>query len=172
MTTNKLIGKLFRFKGLKVTGLAFRKGNQLEIGVKPYKNGCTCPKCGRRGKIVRTRSELRRWRYIPVCGWTVWLLYYPREIHCPTHGRCLEGIPWADEYARFSYRYEYMILRYCQLMTQKVAAQLLRVSQSTLSDQLHRIIKRLRSGSRSEDFGCRLVKEKAVKPLINSSIAC
>jgi predicted DNA-binding protein (UPF0251 family) len=81
-------------------------------------------------------------------GWTVWLLYYPREIHCPTHRRHLEDIAWADEYAQVSYRYEYMILRYCQLMTQKAAAQLLRVSQSTLSDQLHRIIQRLRSGLR------------------------
>jgi transposase len=148
MTINKLIGKLLRFKGLKVTGITFRKDRRLEIGVKPYKNGCCCPTCGRRGKIVRTRPELRRWRDIPVCGWTVWLLYYPREIHCPTHGRCLEDIPWADEYARVTYRYEYMILRYCQLMTQKAAAQLLRISQSTLSDQLHRIIQRLRKGHR------------------------
>jgi predicted XRE-type DNA-binding protein len=83
-----------------------------------------------------------------VCGWVVWLLYYPREIHCPPHGRCLEDIPWADEYARVTYRYEFMILRYCQLMTQKAAAELLRVSQSTLSDQLHRVIQRLRSGHR------------------------
>jgi hypothetical protein len=55
MTINKLIGKLLRFKGLKVTGLTFRKGNQLEIGVKPYKIGCKCPNCGRRGKIVRKK---------------------------------------------------------------------------------------------------------------------
>jgi transposase len=41
-----------------------------------------------------------------------------------------------------------MILRYCQLMTQKAAAQLLKVSQSTLSDQLHRVIQRLRAGHR------------------------
>jgi hypothetical protein len=33
MTNNKLIGKLLRFKDLKVTGLTFRKGNQLEIGI-------------------------------------------------------------------------------------------------------------------------------------------
>jgi hypothetical protein len=65
MTTNKLIGKLLRFKGLKVIGLiTFRKDNQLEIAVKPYKNGCRCPSCGRRGKIVRIRPELRRWRGI------------------------------------------------------------------------------------------------------------
>jgi transposase len=78
----------------------------------------------------------------------VWLLYYPREIHCPTHGRGLERIPWSDEYTRVTYRYEYLMLRYGQMMTQKAAAELLRVSPSTLSDQLHRSIGRIRSGHR------------------------
>ena len=148
MTVNKLIGKLLKFKGFKVANVAFKRGGDLEIAVKPYKNGCQCQKCGRRGKIVRTRLDVRRWRDIPVGGWTVWLLYYPREILCPTHGRGLEAIPWADEYARVTYRYEYVMLRYCQLMTQKAAAKLLRISPSTLSDQLHRSIDSIRSGHR------------------------
>lgn len=148
MTISKIIGKLLKYKGLKVINLAFKRGNTLEIAVKPYKNGCRCQQCGRRGKIVRTRPEVRRWRDIPVGGWTVWLLYYPREIYCPTHGRGLETIPWADAYARVTYRYEYLMLRYSQLMTQKAAAELLRVSPSTLSDQLHRSINSIRSGHR------------------------
>ncbi len=148
MATNKHIGKLLKLKGLKVVDLAFRQDGNLEIAVKPFKNGCRCQQCGRRGKIMRTRPELRRWRDIPVGGWTVWLLYYPREILCPTHGRGLEAIPWAGVYARFSYRYEYLMLRYSQLMTQKAAAELLHVSSSTLSDQLHRSIDSIRSGHR------------------------
>jgi hypothetical protein len=42
MTNNKLIGKLLKFKGFVSTNIAFRKGNILEIAVKPYKNGCRC----------------------------------------------------------------------------------------------------------------------------------
>ncbi len=148
MTTNKFIGKLLKLKGLLVVSLAFRKGNHLQIAVKPYKNGCRCQACGRRGKIIRTFSEPRWWRDVPVGGWTVWFLYYPREILCPTHGRGLEAIPWADGYVRVTYRYEYVMLRYCQLMTQKAAAQLLHIPISTLSDQLHRAIRRIRSGHR------------------------
>lgn len=148
MTNNKLIGKLLKFKGFVSTNIAFRKGNILEIAVKPYKNGCRCKVCGRRGKIVRTRPQTRSWRDIPVGGWSVWFLYYPREIHCASHGRGLEDIPWADEYSRVTYRYEYLMLRYCQIMSQKAAAQLLRVSTSTLSDQLHGAIQRLRAGHR------------------------
>jgi len=148
MAISKIIGKLLKFKELKVVDLAFKKVNELHIAVKPFKNGCRCPHCGRRGKIVRTRPQVRWWRDIPVGGWEVWLMYAPREILCSTHGRVDESMPCADRYARVSYRYEYVMLRYCQMMPQKAAAELLRVSASTLSDQLHRCVKRIRSGHR------------------------
>ena len=67
---------------------------------------------------------------------------------CPTHGRVQEDIPWADAYARITYRLEYVLLVYCQLMTQKAAAQLLHIAKSTLSGLLHRTIERLREGHR------------------------
>ena len=79
------------------------------------------------------------WRYF---------FYHPREILCPTHGRVQENIPWADAYARITYRLEYVMLVYCQLMTQKAAAQLLHIAKSTLSGLLHRTIERLREGHR------------------------
>ena len=148
MTTSRLVRKLLKLKELIVVGISFKKGNHLEIWVKPYKNGCRCQQCGRRGKIIRTRPELRTWRDIPVGGWTVWLVYSPREVLCPSHGRGLEVVPWADSYARVTYRYEYLMLRYCQMMTQKAAALLLRIAPSTLSDMLHRTIERIRSGHR------------------------
>ena len=91
MTISKIIGKLLKFKALKVVDLAFKRGNQLHIAVKPFKCGCQCPHCGRRGKILRTRPQVRWWRDIPVGGWEVWLMYAPREILCPTHGR-VEGV--------------------------------------------------------------------------------
>jgi transposase len=93
MATSKVIGKLLKFKGFKAVNLAFKRDNELHIAVKPFKNGCQCSQCGRRGKIVRTRPQVRWWRDIPVGGWTVWLMYAPREIQCPTHGRVEERLP-------------------------------------------------------------------------------
>jgi len=78
----------------------------------------------------------------------VWLQHCPREIWCPTHGRVVEAIPWAGRFARVTYRFEYAMLKYCQIMTQKAAAQLLRIPRSTLSDVLHRTITRIRDGHR------------------------
>jgi len=53
MTGNKTIKKLLRLKDMKVVGFAFKRWNELLITVKPYKNGCLCPECGRRGRIMR-----------------------------------------------------------------------------------------------------------------------
>ncbi len=148
MTGSRLLSKLLRFKGFRVVSWWFEGRSCFVIAVKPHKNGCCCPECGRRGKIVRTMPHPRRWRDIPVCGWRVWLLYHPREIRCPTHGRVVEEIPWAERFSRVTYRFEYAMLRYCQTMTQKAASELLRISASTLSDLLHRSITRLREGHR------------------------
>jgi transposase len=146
MTANKCIHKLLRFKGLKVVDFTFVGTRKLVILVKPHKNGCRCPECGRRGKIVQTLPEARLWRDIPVAGWEVWLQYFPREVDCPTHGRVQEEIPWARGYSRVTYRYEFLMLRYCQMMTQKDAGALLHTPSSTLSDLLHRCITSTREG--------------------------
>jgi len=148
MTANRVVGNLLRFKGLRVVDFWFEGRYNFVILVAPHRNGCLCPECGRRGKIVRVMSQPRCWRDLPVCGWTVWLQHCPREIWCPTHGRVVEAIPWAGRFARVTYRFEYAMLKYCQIMTQKAAAQLLRIPRSTLSDVLHRTITRIRDGHR------------------------
>lgn len=88
-------------------------------------------------EIVRQRSDPRYWREIPVGPWSIWLMYWPREIHCQAHGRVTERLPWAEVGSLVSYRFEYLLLRHCQIMLQKVAGKLLRPPSSTLSDQLY-----------------------------------
>jgi transposase len=147
MTGSKVITKLLKFKGFRAVDWWFEERNRFIILARPYKNGCCCPECGRRGSVVQVLSP-RRWRDNPVCGWTVWLEHCPREILCPTHGRVIEEIPWADRFSRITYRLEYALLKYCQIMTQKAAAELLHLPKSTLSDLLHRAVTRIREGHR------------------------
>lgn len=151
ITPHRLLSKLLRFKGLRVASFWFERRDSVVIAVKPYKNGCRCPECGRGGSIVQTLPA-RRWRDVQVCGRTVWLLHSPREIRCPTHGRHVEETPWAERHARVTYRFEYLMLRFCQTMTQKAAAELLGLPASTLSDLLHRTITRIRQGHRIRDL--------------------
>lgn len=146
MTVNKFIRRLLKLKGLFVTHFEFRfRDKKLNLWVKPYKNGCLCPRCKRRGCILRTMDS-RVWRDLPICGWSVFFFYHPREIICRRHGRIQEDIPWADAYSRVTYRFEYAMLVYSRLMSQKAAANILHMPNSTLSDQLHRTITRRRDG--------------------------
>jgi len=149
MTVNKFIRKLLKLKELVVCGYELNeRKRQLLIFVKPYKNGCRCPKCDRRCKIKNQLRLYRTWRDLPVYGCQVELRFCPREILCPTHGRIQENIPWADNYSRITYRFEFAMLVYCQIMTQKAAAMLLHIAPSTLSDMLHRAVTRVRQNHR------------------------
>lgn len=147
MSNSTLLSKLLRLKEMKVIWFEFReRGKELHLGVKPYKNGCRCPECGRRGRIVRPATAERIWMDITVFGIKILLHYAPKEIDCPTHGRTQEEIPWAAVRARVTYRLEYRICAFSQIMTQKAAAAILKMSSSTISDILHRLITRTRAG--------------------------
>lgn len=147
MSNLRLLGKLLRLKELKITWFEFNsRRDELHLGVKPYKNGCLCAQCGRRGRVVRTTTAPRSWADVTLLGWKIILHYAPKEIECPTHGRAQEEIPWAAPLARVTYRVEWRICALSQIMTQKAAAEVLKMPSSTLSDLLHRVIARTRAG--------------------------
>jgi len=147
MTNNKFIQKTYHLKGLKVRDFEFRNyGKELVLHVVPFENGCQCPKCNRRCKILNKTTQLREWRDLYVSGTTIYLTYMPREINCPTHGRIQEDIPWADQYSRITYRLEFLILTLAKMMAQKAAAKTLNMPKSTFSDLLHRSIENRREG--------------------------
>ncbi len=123
-------------------------GKELHLAVKPYKKGCRCPECGRRGRIVHQTTTFRCWEDLTLMGLKVLFWYAPKEIRCPTHGRMQETIPWAPTWSHATYRLEWRICALCQIMTQKAAAEILKMAPSTLSDLLHRIIARVREGHR------------------------
>lgn len=148
MSNLKLLRRMLRLTTLKITGFAFKlRGKELHLAVKPYKNGCRCPTCGRRGRIVFF-AKPRRWEDLTLMGMKIILFYTPKEILCRTHGRIQEEILWAHALSRISYRLEWRICSLCQIMTQKAAAEILKMPTSTLSDLLHRIITRVRDGHR------------------------
>jgi transposase len=147
MRNSKLLSKLLHLKEMKIKWFQFTdRGKQLQLGVKPFKNGCLCPECGRRGQIVRAATDERTWTDIAVFGLQIILHYSPKEIACLTHGRIQEEIPWAAALARVTYRLEFRLCALSQIMTQKAASELLNIPSSTASDILHRTINRVRSG--------------------------
>ena len=78
MSNLKLLRTILRLKSLKITDFRFlQRGTELHLAVKPYKNGCRCPECGRRGRIVHQPAEPRRWEDVAVPGPA------PRAVVCP-----------------------------------------------------------------------------------------
>ena len=149
MRNSKLLCRLLHLKEMKVTWFRFAEhGKELRLGIKPFKNGCRCPECDRRGRIARTVGEARSWSDVTILGIRIVLYYAPKEIVCPTHGRIQEAISWAAVQSRVSYRLEYRICAFGQIMTQKAAAAILQMPSSTVSDILHRVITRTRTGHR------------------------
>src|SRR3989338_1872720 len=123
MSNLKLLGKLLRLKELKITWFEFKDwGKELHLGVKPYKNGCLCAECGRRGRVVRSTTDARTWTDVTVLGMKVVFHYAPKEIECPTHGRGHEEIPWAAPLARGTYRLEWRVWAASQIMCPKGGA--------------------------------------------------
>lgn len=147
MNTKTFIRKLLKLKDLKISGFEFKtREATLNLIVKPYKNGATCPKCGRRCTIINKLDEPRKWEDIIVAGWKIYFWYTPREIQCPTHGRKQEMIPWAESKSQITYRQEYLIITLAKVMTQKAASELLKMASSTFSNRLQKIIERTRAG--------------------------
>ena len=147
MSNLTLLAKILRLKELKITAFSFQqRDTELHLWVKPFKNGCRCPVCERRCPIVRKAQEVRSWEDVAIFGRKVLFWYAPKEIACPTHGLVQERIPWAAPYARITYRLEFRICALCQIMTQKAAAEILKMAPSTLSNCLHRVITRVRTG--------------------------
>ena len=146
MSNARLLGKVLRLKELKVKWFQFKdRDKDLHLGVKPHKNGSLCPECGQRGRFVR-HAEARSWRDVAVFGLQTTLHYEAKEIACRTHGRIQEEIPWAAALARVTYRLEFRICALGQIMTQTAAAEIVKLATSTVSDILHRVITRVRSG--------------------------
>ena len=54
-----------------------------------------CGECGRESAGYDHLKE-RRFRFIPLWGYKVELVYTPRRIRCPEHGIRVEHLPWAD----------------------------------------------------------------------------
>jgi transposase len=150
MSNSKLLCRLLCLIELRIASFWFRnlrkRDRELHLAVKPLKNGSRCPLCGRRGRVLRQLEESRVWRDLTLLGLTIWLHYAPKEIFCRSHGRIQEDIPWAAPMSRITHRLEFRICALCRLMPQSAAAEILAMPTSTLSDHLHRVIARTRSG--------------------------
>ena len=71
--------------------------DSLEVEVKPRKGSvalCSC--CHQAAPCYDHASEPRRFEFVPLWGYEVFLVYVMRRVDCPRCGVKIEEVPWAD----------------------------------------------------------------------------
>src|SRR5438552_16772243 len=96
MRNSKLLCKLLQLKEMKVMWFQFADYcKELRLGVKPFKNGCRCPDCDRRGRVARRIGEARQWRDVTDLGICIILFYALRVFVYLIDVSILDAIPWS-----------------------------------------------------------------------------
>jgi transposase len=79
-----------------VYGEARFVGDEIHVTVQPRKGSKgVCGECGRRGPTYDTARDSRRFEFVPLWGFVVFLVYAMRRIDCPVCGVRTESVPWA-----------------------------------------------------------------------------
>ena len=84
----------------KVKGFVYEKArfhhDELEVEVRPRRGSRPyCGGCGRQGSTY-DHQQPRRFRFVPLWGLPVYLVYTMRRVNCPTCGPTVEMVPWAE----------------------------------------------------------------------------
>lgn len=80
-----------------VYGTARFEGDEVHVPVRPRRGSRgTCSVCGRRGPTYDTARTPRRFEFVPLWGFVVYLVYAMRRIDCAHCGVRTEVVPWAE----------------------------------------------------------------------------
>ncbi len=72
-------------------------GDEIHVTVRARKGSKgVCGECGRRGPTYDTARDSRRFEFVPLWGFVVFLVYAMRRIDCPACGVRTERVPWAS----------------------------------------------------------------------------
>ena len=122
MTGSRLLSKLLRFKGFRLSAgglrgelLCHRLIRMVVVVSAAVEDR---PHNALSASVATFRFAGGRLASLPSSGDSV---SYPRSV--------VEEIPWAERFSRVTYRFEYAMLRYCQTDAE-AAAELLRISAS------------------------------------------
>jgi transposase len=98
-----------------VYGAARFVGEQIHVVVRPRVGSLgQCGACGGRGPTYDTARQPRRFEFVPLWGYVVFLVYRMRRIDCATCGVRTEQVPWADGKNRCCNVYRLFLARWAR----------------------------------------------------------
>lgn len=99
MLIKTILNKCYKFKSFvyqHVELVCYKGAEVIEVTVLPRKNSqALCSVCSRPAPGY-DQLGIRRFEFIPLWGFKVFLLYQMRRVQCPSCGVKVELVPWAD----------------------------------------------------------------------------
>lgn len=136
MLLKTLLNRCHKFKSFVYRQACFQEVEGVEaivVSVEPRLNSRPiCSKCNRNASIYDHQPGKRRFRFIPLWGWPVFLEYQMRRVHCPDDGVLIESVPWAKGKSRVTCVMEHFLAQWARKLSWKEVAQSFEVSWQTV----------------------------------------
>jgi transposase len=148
-----ILNRCHRFPGFVYSQARFSaNGKSIEIAVRPRKGSRpVCSRCHLPAPGYDQLTE-RRFEFIPLWGYLVFLLYTMRRVDCP---RCetavVEEVPWGDGKRTLTRSYMLFLARWARRLSWKETAEVFRTSWDKVFDAVEHVVT---YGLEHRVFGC------------------
>lgn len=95
----------------------------LEVNVIPRKNSqpvCSC--CSKPAHVYDSSSRARRFQFVPIWGYQVYLIYFMRRVQCLRCGIKTEALPWAKGKSPMTGYYQLFLAKWAKVLSWKETA--------------------------------------------------
>ena len=119
ITVTRLLKRLNKFKGFSFasTRMSPDVDGVLEVQIRPRKGSRgICSGCQKKGPTYDHLPQ-RHWRFVPLWGLPVYLLYSLRRIHCADCGVRAEVVPWASGKLRIADAFRLFLARWARSLS-------------------------------------------------------
>jgi transposase len=131
MLVKTILNRVHKIKGF-VYENARLMDDHLEIQVRPRKGSKPiCSACGQPSPGYDTLDE-RSFKFVPLLGITVYLLYVMRRVNCPRCGIIVEQVPWVAGKRRLTIAYALFLSDWAKRLSWKETASIFRTSWNTV----------------------------------------
>ena len=137
-----ILNRCHRFRGFVYHHDRFTTDNKsIEISVRPRKGSAAiCSRCHQPAPGYDQLPE-RRFEFIPLWGFFVFLLYAMRRVDCRRCGAVVvEEVPWADGKRTLTKAYMLFLARWARRLSWKETAQAFRTSWDKVFDAVEHVV--------------------------------
>jgi transposase len=121
MQLKSILNRIERHKSFvygKVRMLREEGDLAIEVDIKPRSNSRPiCSGCGKARPSYDRMRQPRRFRYVPLWGMAVYLVYTMRRVDCVRCGVKMERVPWADGKSPLTTSYMWFLARWAKRLS-------------------------------------------------------